>query len=82
MTTRANWNYPNAVRFGAGRIKELPDALAFAGIRKPLFVTDPGLAKLPSTASALKVLEGLGAVELTESQKRREPGVSRALFSR
>ena len=53
----SKWNYPTTVRFGAGRIKELPDALAFAGIRKPLFVTDPGLAKLPSTASALKVLE-------------------------
>ncbi|MEW9805465.1 iron-containing alcohol dehydrogenase [Mesorhizobium sp. ZMM04-5] len=53
----SKWNYPTTVRFGAGRIAELPDALAFAGIKRPLFVTDPGLAKLPSTASALKVLE-------------------------
>jgi alcohol dehydrogenase class IV len=53
----SKWNYPTTVRFGAGRIKELPDALAFAGIEKPLFVTDPGLAALPSTASALKVLD-------------------------
>jgi len=53
----SKWNYPTTVRFGAGRIKELPDALAFAGIKRPLFVTDPGLAKLPSTASALKVLD-------------------------
>jgi len=53
----SKWNYPTTVRFGAGRIQELPDALAFAGIKKPLFVTDPGLAKLPSTASALKVLD-------------------------
>ncbi|RLP26753.1 iron-containing alcohol dehydrogenase [Mesorhizobium sp. YM1C-6-2] len=54
----SKWNYPTTVRFGAGRIQELPDALAFAGIKRPLFVTDPGLAKLPSTASALKVLDG------------------------
>ncbi len=38
----SKWNYPTTVRFGAGRIKELPDALAFAGIKRPLFVTDPG----------------------------------------
>ena len=38
----SRWNYPTTVRFGAGRIAELPDALAAAGINKPLFVTDPG----------------------------------------
>jgi alcohol dehydrogenase class IV len=52
----SKWNYPTTVRFGAGRIKELPDALAFAGIKRPLFVTDPGLAKLPVVASTLKIL--------------------------
>ena len=40
MATKANWNYPTAVRFGAGRIAELPDALKIAGIKKPLLVTD------------------------------------------
>jgi alcohol dehydrogenase class IV len=53
----SKWNYPTTVRFGAGRIKELPEVLAATGIKRPLFVTDPGLAKLPSTASALKVLD-------------------------
>jgi alcohol dehydrogenase class IV len=57
MTTLvAKWNYPTTVRFGAGRTAELPDALAMAGIKNPLFVTDPGLAKLPVVASALKIL--------------------------
>ena len=27
MATKANWNYPTAIRFGAGRIAELPEAL-------------------------------------------------------
>jgi alcohol dehydrogenase class IV len=58
MTTLVSkWNYPTTVRFGAGRIKELPEVLAATGIRRPLFVTDPGLAKLPVVASTLKILD-------------------------
>jgi len=53
----SKWNYPTTVRFGAGRIKELPEVLAAVGIKKPLFVTDPGLAKLPVVASTLKLLD-------------------------
>ncbi len=53
----SKWNYPTTVRFGAGRIAELPDALNAAGIRRPLFVTDPGLAKLPVVAKTLKLLD-------------------------
>lgn len=58
MTTLVSkWNYPTTVRFGAGRIKELPEVLEATGIRNPLFVTDPGLAKLPVVASTLKILD-------------------------
>jgi alcohol dehydrogenase len=53
---KANWSYPTAIRFGPGRIVELPEALKAAGIQKPLFVTDPGLVGLPITAKALDVL--------------------------
>ncbi|MCO5064936.1 MAG: iron-containing alcohol dehydrogenase [Rhizobiaceae bacterium] len=53
----AKWNYPTTVRFGAGRISELADALSATGIRKPLFVTDPGLAKLPVVPKTLKLLD-------------------------
>jgi alcohol dehydrogenase class IV len=58
--TKANWNYPTAVRFGAGRIAELPDALKVAGINKPLLVTDAGLAALPVTQNTLALLKGAG----------------------
>jgi alcohol dehydrogenase class IV len=43
-TLRGNWSYPTTVRFGAGRIAELPDACAALGIARPLLITDPGLA--------------------------------------
>ena len=49
---RGNWNYPTAIRFGAGRICELPDACRELGMSRPLIVTDPGLAGLPMVGNA------------------------------
>jgi alcohol dehydrogenase len=60
MLPSANWSYPTSIRFGAGRLDELADACASAGITRPLLVTDPGLAGLPMTARALGVLEAAG----------------------
>jgi len=57
----ANWSYPTAIRFGPGRIQELGEALSAAGIARPLFVTDPGLANLPIVAGALDVIRQAGA---------------------
>lgn len=58
--TKANWNYPTSVRFGAGRIAELPEALKSAGVTRPLLVTDAGLANLPVTQSTLELLRNAG----------------------
>ena len=44
MTITANWSYPTSIKFGAGRIKELADHCKALGIKKPLLVTDRGLA--------------------------------------
>lgn len=41
---RGNWNYPTTVWAGPGRIAELGAACAQSGIRRPLLVTDEGLA--------------------------------------
>ena len=60
MTLYANWNYPTAIKFGAGRIAELPDACAQAGMTRPLLVSDKGLADLPITQNALDVLDAAG----------------------
>jgi alcohol dehydrogenase class IV len=50
---KANWNYPTEIRFGAGRIAELPRACRRAGIERPLLVTDPVLADMPMVRDAL-----------------------------
>ncbi|MFN7168132.1 MAG: iron-containing alcohol dehydrogenase [Pannonibacter sp.] len=55
-----NWSYPTAVRFGAGRIKELPAVVKLAGMKRPLLVTDPGLAKLPMIADMVALLKADG----------------------
>ncbi len=60
MTPTANWSYPTAIRFGAGRIAELADACKAAGIGNPLLVTDRGLAALPITEQALDWLDAAG----------------------
>lgn len=60
MVPTANWSYPTAIRFGAGRISELADACAATGIKKPLLVTDKGLANLPITTATLDILEQAG----------------------
>ncbi len=39
--------YLTTTRFGAGAVELLPQELAELGIRKPLLVTDPGIARLP-----------------------------------
>ena len=68
MSLKANWSYPTAIRFGAGRIAELGEACAAAGISRPLLVTDKGLAALPITAATLDLMEasGLGRAVFSE----------------
>ena len=60
MSITANWSYPTAIRFGAGRISELAEACKAAGISKPLLVTDRGLANMTITQYALDVLDANG----------------------
>ena len=62
-----NWNYPTSVRFGPGRIAELPEACREIGIQNPLLITDPGIASLPILKVALDA--------------NREAGIPTAVFS-
>ena len=60
MNLYGNWSYPTAMRFGAGRISELAEACKSTGMKKPLLVTDRGLATMEITAAALDLLEAAG----------------------
>lgn len=60
MDLNGNWSYPTSIRFGAGRLPELAEACIQAGIKKPLLVTDKGLAGLEITARALDILDAAG----------------------
>ena len=53
MQLVGNWNYPTAIRFGAGRIGELPSTCRELGMTKPLLVTDSQLAAIPITQDAI-----------------------------
>ena len=82
MNIVANWSYPTAVKLGRGRIKELADACKALGLRKPLLVTDRGLASMAITGHALDVLEeaGLGRAIFSEvdpnpNEKNLEAGI-------
>ena len=82
MTLTANWSYPTAIRFGAGRIAEIAEACAAANIRKPLLVTDRGLAEMEITQKTLDLMVagGLGramfsGVDANPTEKNLEEGL-------
>ncbi len=58
--TAANWSFPTAIRFGAGRVAETAEACESAGMRRPLVVTDPGMADLPLLATLRDHLDAAG----------------------
>jgi len=68
MSLTGNWSYPTTMKFGAGRISELPAACAQAGIKRPLLVTDKGLADLPVTHATRDIMDaaGLGRAMFSE----------------
>ncbi|HLN07362.1 MAG TPA: iron-containing alcohol dehydrogenase [Xanthobacteraceae bacterium] len=73
MELTGNWSFPTSVRFGAGRIAELADAVTAAGIARPLLVTDPNLATMPMVANAVDLLVRAGLLVAVFSDIRPNP---------
>jgi alcohol dehydrogenase class IV len=57
---RGNWPTPTSIRFGVGRIAELPDACRSLNMRRPLLVTDSGLAALAIVRDTIAANECAG----------------------
>ena len=55
-----NINYPTAIKYGAGRINELAEFCKANGIKRPLVVTDKGLAAMPMVAEIMADLKQAG----------------------
>jgi alcohol dehydrogenase class IV len=68
-----SWNYPTPIRFGAGRIRELPDACRELGISRPLLVADKGLAELDITRDAVAMTTAAGLPTTLFSQVDGNP---------
>jgi len=68
-----NLNYPTAIKFGAGRIKELADHCRAGGMARPLFVTDPGLAAMPMVLAIVDDLRRAGLGVAVFSEVRANP---------
>jgi alcohol dehydrogenase class IV len=54
------FNFPTRIQFGPGAAKLVPDALKVAGRKRPLVVTDKGLAPLPPITDTVRVLKEAG----------------------
>jgi len=55
-----NWNLPTNIRFGPGVISQLSTACKKLSMRKPLLITDEGLANLPMVKDAIAANESEG----------------------
>ena len=73
MDLTGNWSFPAPIRFGAGRIGELPRACLELGIRRPLLVTDPGLAALSMVGKAVDACTQAGLACAVFSDLRPNP---------
>ncbi|MDJ0946909.1 MAG: iron-containing alcohol dehydrogenase [Kiloniellales bacterium] len=67
------WSYPTQVRFGPGRIAELPRACKSLGMSRPLLVTDPGLAALPMVTEAVAANDAAGLPTAVFSEVKANP---------
>jgi alcohol dehydrogenase class IV len=73
MDLRGNWNYPTTVRFGAGRVSEIGEAVKAAKMQNPLFVTDAVVAKMLMTQKALDALAAAGTPAKVFSDVKPNP---------
>ena len=67
------FSFPTTITFGAGARKKAGGHLAAAGIKRPLVVTDQGIATLPLAAEFLRDLQAAGLSPALFSGVRGNP---------
>jgi alcohol dehydrogenase len=72
-TLTTTWNYPTTILFGAGSARKVAAACQAAGIRRPLVVTDSGLAHSPIVAGVLASLREAGLAPALFAELRSNP---------
>ena len=68
-----NWNYPTRIWSGPGRIGDLAEACALAGIAQPLIVTDKGLEDSGIIAKVCAVLAKAGLAYAVYAEVQGNP---------
>jgi len=70
----SRFSFPTTIQFGAGARHQAGPVLLAAGVRRPLLVTDAGLAVLPPTAELEAALRGAGLVVARFDGVKGNPG--------
>jgi alcohol dehydrogenase class IV len=72
------FNFPTPIKYGPGAIRLLAEALREHGVKRPLIVTDKGIAALPPVTVPLHLLEDAGLAVAVFSGVWGNPTVSQA----
>ncbi|MFO0550198.1 MAG: iron-containing alcohol dehydrogenase [Polyangiaceae bacterium] len=64
----ARFSFPTTIHFGAGARHKVPDSVAAAGVKRPLVVTDRGVAALPMLGELTASLTARGLAVATFSE--------------
>ena len=73
MKYHADWSYPTEIRFGVGRIDEIPEASNKLNISRPLLITDKIIEKLPFTQEIQENLKSFGLLSAIYSDVQSNP---------
>jgi len=73
LTDYSNWSFPTDIRFGVGRIADLSNICLSSGIKRPLVVTDSGLAELSMLRDAATSCEQAGLAVAIFSDIKSNP---------
>ena len=73
LTEYSNWSFPTDIRFGVGRIADLSNICLSSGIKRPLLVTDSGLAELSMLRDAATSCEQAGLAVAIFSDIKSNP---------